>query len=73
MKITENIRREIVAMLVVVQNLIVRRIIPATNNIMGKKKIKCAINLQVQNDLDKKNQDIEVSTEITFISNSNKM
>ena len=72
MKFTQNIQRETVAMLVVVQNLIVRRIIPTTDNIKGKKR-KCAINLQVQNVLNKRNHDTEVSTEITFISNSNKM
>ena len=41
MKFTQNIQRETVAMLVVVQNLIVRRIIPTTDNIKGKKEKMC--------------------------------
>lgn len=68
MKMTQNIEREIVLMLAVVQNLRVRRIIPTGNNIMGSRRL----DLQVQNVVYKNNlQDTEVSTEIIFIINSN--
>ena len=68
MKMTQNIEREIVLMLAVVQNLRVRRIIPTGNNIMGSRRL----DLQVQNAVYKNNlQDTEVSTEIIFIINSN--
>ena len=68
MKMTQNIEREIVLMLAVVQNLRVRRIIPTGNNIMGSRRL----DLQVQNVVYKNNlQDTEMSTEIIFIINSN--
>ena len=68
MKMTQNIEREIVLMLAVVQNLRVRRIIPTGNYIMGSRRL----DLQVQNVVYKNNlQDTEVSTEIIFIINSN--
>ena len=68
MKMTQNIEREIVLMLAVVQNLRVRRIIPTGNNIMGSRRL----DLQVQNVVYKNNlQGTEVSTEIIFIINSN--
>ena len=38
MKIIQNTERETVAMLVVVQNLGVRRIIPTSENVMVKKR-----------------------------------
>ena len=66
-------------MLVVVQNLRVRRIFPASDNIMGNRRDNVmSVNnksaLQVQNVVDKKNlQDTVVSTAIIFIINSNSM
>ena len=57
MKITKNAGRETVAMLVVVQNLGVRKIIPVSDNIMRRRQ--CDVNnktdLQVQNVVDKNN------------------
>ena len=38
MKKTQNTERETIAMLVVVQNLGVRRIIPTSENIMGRRR-----------------------------------
>ena len=38
MKITQNTEREIVAMLVVVQNIGVKGIIPTSDNIMGRRR-----------------------------------
>ena len=38
MKTTQNTERETIAMLVVVQNLGVRRIIPTSENIMGRRR-----------------------------------
>ena len=79
MKITQNIEKATVVMLVVVQNLRVRRIFPASDNIMGNRRDNVmSVNnksaLQVQNVVDKKNiQDTVVSTETIFIINSNSM
>ena len=71
MKVTQNTERETVAMLVLVQNLGVRRIIPTSDN---KRKRECdasnKTDLQVQNVVDKNQlQDTEVSTEVIFIIN----
>ena len=66
-------------MLVVVQNLRVRRIFTTSDNIMGNRRDNVmSVNnksaLQVQNVVDKKNiQDTVVSTETIFIINSNSM
>ena len=66
-------------MLVVVQNLRVRRIFTTSDNIMGNRRDNVmSVNnksaLQVQNVVDKKNlQDTVVSTAIIFIINSNSM
>ena len=66
-------------MLVVVQNLRVRRIFPTSDNIMGNRRDNVmSVNnksaLQVQNVVDKKNlPDTVLSTETIFIINSNSM
>ena len=66
-------------MLVVVQNLRVRKIFTTSNNIMGNRRdnvmyVNNKSDLQVQNVVDKKNlQDTVVSTETIFIINSNSM
>ena len=66
-------------MLVVVQNLRVRRIFTTSDNIMGNRRnnvmsVHNKSALQVQNVVDKKNlQDTVVSTETIFIINSNSM
>ena len=66
-------------MLVVVQNLRVRRIFTTSDNIMGNRRDNVmSVNnksaLQLQNVVDKKNlQDTVVSTETIFIINSNSM
>ena len=66
-------------MMVVVQNLRVRRIFPTSDNIMASRKdnvmsVNNKSDLQVQNVVDKKNlQDTVVSTETIFIINSNSM
>ena len=66
-------------MLVVVQNLRVRRIFTISDNIMGNRRnnvmsVHNKSALQVQNVVDKKNlQDTVVSTETIFIINSNSM
>ena len=66
-------------MMVVVQNLRVRRIFPTSDNIMASRKdnvmsVNNKSDLQVQNVVDKKNlQDTVVSTAIIFIINSNSM
>ena len=66
-------------MMVVVQNLRVRRIFPTSDNIMASRKdnvmsVNNKSDLQVQNVVDKKNlQDTIVSTAIIFIINSNSM
>ena len=66
-------------MLVVAQNLRVRRIFTTSDNIMGNRRDNVmSVNnksaLQVQNVVDKKNlQDTVVSTETIFIINSNSM
>ena len=66
-------------MMVVVQNLRVRRIFPTSDNIMASRKdnvmsVNNKSDLQVQNVIDKKNlQDTVVSTAIIFIINSNSM
>ena len=79
MKITQNIEKGTVVMLVVVQNLRVRRIFTTSDNIMGNRRDNVmSVNnksaLQVQNVVDKKNiQDTVVSTETIFIINSNSM
>ena len=79
MKITQNIERGTVVMMVVVQNLRVRRIFPTSDNIMASRKdnvmsVNNKSDLQVQNVVDKKNlQDTVVSTAIIFIINSNSM
>ena len=63
--------RETVAMLVLVQNLGVRRIIPTSDNITGRgNDANNKTDLQVQNVVDKNQlQDTEVSTELIFIIN----
>ena len=77
MKITQNIEKGTVVMMVVVQNLRVRRIFPTSDNIMASRKdnvmsVNNKSDLQVQNVVDKKNlQDTVVSTAIIFIINSN--
>ena len=79
MKITQNIEKGTVVMMVVVQNLRVRRIFPTSDNIMASRKdnvmsVNNKSDLQVQNVVDKKNlQDTVVSTETIFIINSNSM
>ena len=79
MKITQNIEKGTVVMLVVVQNLRVRRIFTTSDNIMGNRRDNVmSVNnksaLQLQNVVDKKNlQDTVVSTETIFIINSNSM
>ena len=79
MKITQNIEKGTVVMMVVVQNLRVRRIFPTSDNIMASRKdnvmsVNNKSDLQVQNVVDKKNlQDTVVSTAIIFIINSNSM
>ena len=79
MKITQNIEKGTVVMLVVVQNLRVRRIFPTSDNIMGNRRDNVmSVNnksaLQVQNVVDKKNlPDTVLSTETIFIINSNSM
>ena len=79
MKITQNIEKGTVVMLVVVQNLRVRRIFTTSDNIMGNRRnnvmsVHNKSALQVQNVVDKKNlQDTVVSTETIFIINSNSM
>ena len=79
MKITQNIEKGTVVMMVVVQNLRVRRIFPTSDNIMASRKdnvmsVNNKSDLQVQNVVDKKNlQDTIVSTAIIFIINSNSM
>ena len=79
MKITQNIEKGTVVMIVVVQNLRVRRIFPTSDNIMASRKdnvmsVNNKSDLQVQNVVDKKNlQDTVVSTAIIFIINSNSM
>ena len=79
MKITQNIEKGTVVMLVVVQNLRVRKIFPTSNNIMGNRRdnvmyVNNKSDLQVQNVVDKKNlQDTVVSTDTIFIINSNSM
>ena len=71
MKVTQNTERETVAMLVLVQNLGVRRIIPTSDNITGRgSDANNKTDLQVQNVVDKNQlQDTEVSTEVIFIIN----
>ena len=71
MKVTQNTERETVAMLVLVQNLGVRRIIPKSDNITGRgSDTNNKTDLQVQNVVDKNQlQDTEVSTEVIFIIN----
>ena len=71
MKVTQNMERETVAMLVLVQNLGVRRIIPTSDNITGRgSDANNKTDLQVQNIVDKNQlQDTEVSTEVIFIIN----
>ena len=71
MKVTQNTERETVAMLVLVQNLGVRRIIPTSDNITGRgSDANNKTDLQVQNVVDKNQlQDTEVSTELIFIIN----
>ena len=61
--------RETVAMLVLVKNLGVRRIIPTSDNITGRgSDANNKTDLQVQNIVDKNQlQDTEVSTEVIFI------
>ena len=79
MKITQNIEKGTVVMMVVVQNLRVRRIFPTSDNIMASRKdnvmsVNNKSDLQVQNVVDKKNlQDTVVSTDTIFIINSNSM
>ena len=79
MKITQNIEKGTVVMMVVVQNLRVRRIFPTSDNIMASRKdnvmsVNNKSDLQVQNVVDKKNlKDTVVSTAIIFIINSNSM
>ena len=79
MKITQNIEKGTVVMMVVVQNLRVRRIFPTSDNIMGNRRDNVmSVNnksaLQVQNVVDKKNlPDTVLSTETIFIINSNSM
>ena len=66
-------------MLVVVQNLRVRRIFPTSDNIMASRRdnvmsVNNKSDLQVQNVVDKKNlQNTVVSTDTIFIINSNSM
>ena len=60
MKITQNIEKGTVVMMVVVQNLKVRRIFPTSDNIMASRKdnvmsVNNKSDLQVQNVVDKKN------------------
>ena len=60
MKITQNIEKGTVVMIVVVQNLRVRRIFPTSDNIMASRKdnvmpVNNKSDLQVQNVADKKN------------------
>ena len=60
MKITQNIEKGTVVMIVVVQNLRVRRIFPTSDNIMASRKdnvmsVNNKSDLQVQNVVDKKN------------------
>ena len=60
MKITQNIEKGTVVMMVVVQNLRVRRIFPTSDNIMASRKdnvmsVNNKSDLQVQNVVDKKN------------------
>ena len=71
MKVNQNTERETVAMLVLVQNLGVRRIIPTSDNITGRgSDTNNKTDLQVQNVVDKNQlQDTEVSTEVIFIIN----
>ena len=78
MNITKNIEGETVVMMVVAQNLRVRRIVHTSNYHRKQKKRECDKNnktdLQVHNVFHKNNlQDTEVSTEIIFIINSNSM
>ena len=71
MKVNQNTERETVAMLVLVQNLGVRRIIPTSDNITGRgSDANNKTDLQVQNVVDKNQlQDTKVSTELIFIIN----